>query len=120
MSRSNNSGCIGDKIPARTSTGEMRASRFGHWHESLLFKNDFHFFTLHGRLPRDTLPRKHLPLDPDHNRAACLRLLIAPRNFPYCNSIAASRLRLRCMAFLAGLLANFFRKQMAKPGLGFM
>jgi hypothetical protein len=86
----------------------MCARRFRHGHKTFSLKDHFHFFTLHGRLPRDTQPRKFLRLDSEYDRAMCLRLYRAPRNFPYCSSITASRLRFRRMPFLAGLLPNLF------------
>ena len=94
----------------------MSACRFRHGHKTISFKDHFHFFTLHGRLPRNTQLRKFLRLDPEYDRATCLRLYRAPRNFPYCSSIAVSRLRFRRMPFLARLLPNFFLKQIAQPG----
>src|SRR5882762_7440930 len=94
----------------------MGARGFWHRHKTISFKDHFHFFTLHGRLPRNTHLRKSLRLDPEYDRATCLRSYRTPRNFPYCSSIAVSRLRFRCMPFLARLLPNFFLEQIAQPG----
>jgi hypothetical protein len=93
----------------------MGARRFRHGHKTFLLQDHFHFFTLHGRLPRDTQLRK-FRLDPECDFATCLRLFRAPRNFPYCSSIGVSRLRFRCMPFLPRLLANLFLEQIAQPG----
>jgi hypothetical protein len=94
----------------------MSSGRFGHGHKSFSLEDYFYFFTLHGRLPRNTQLRKLLRLDSEYNLATCLRLLRAPRNFPYCSSIAVSRLRFRCMSFLPRLLSNLFLQQVAQPG----
>ena len=94
----------------------MGARRVWHGHKTLSLEDHFHFFTLHGRLPRNTQLRKFLRLDPEYDRATCLRLYRAPRNFPYCSSIAVSRLRFRCMPFLPRLLPNLFLEQIAQPG----
>src|SRR6267143_5444788 len=94
----------------------MGARRFWHRHKTLSLEDHFHFFTLHGRLPRNTQLRKLLRLDPEYDRATCLRLYCAPRNCPYCSSIAVSRLRFRCMPFLPRLLSNLFLEQIAQPG----
>src|ERR1700686_3591005 len=81
---------VRDKILAGSATGEMRARHFRHGHKTLLLEDDFYFFTLHGRVLRDTRLRKLLRLDSEYDLAPCLRLFRAPRNFAYCNSIAVS------------------------------
>ena len=116
MSGCDDSGQVGDEIPAGIAAGEMRTRRFGHGQTTLLLEDDFYFFTLHGRLLRDTRLRKLLRLDSEYDLAPCLRLFRAPRNFRYCNSISVSRLRFRRVPFLARLLSNFFLKQIAQPG----
>src|SRR5260370_23467951 len=45
-----------------------------------------------------------------------VRLLRAPRNFHYSNSIPITRLCLRSVAFLTRLLSNFLLEQIAQPG----
>src|SRR6266403_3667445 len=103
-------------ISAGIAAGKVRARRLRHGQTTFLLQYDFHFLTLHDLLLRDTQLRRYLRLDPEYDSATCPRLLRAPRNFFYCSSIAASRLRLRCMAFLPRLLADFFLQQIAQPG----
>jgi len=102
-------GCqVSDEITAGTAAQEMSARRFRHGHKTFLLQDHFHFFTLHGRLPRNTQLRKLLRLDSEYDLATRLRSFRAPRNFPYCSSIGASRLRFCCVPFLPRLLANLF------------
>jgi hypothetical protein len=77
VSGSDDGGQVGDEILAGTAAGEMRARRAGHGDKTLVFEDPFHFFTLHGRVLRDTLLRKFLRLDSEHNFATCLRMLRA-------------------------------------------
>ena len=81
------------------------AGRLRHGHKSLAYEDDFHFLTLHGRSPA----RRGVELDP----ATRLRPKLAPRKWPYCSSIAMSRMRFCGMAFLPRLLTDLFLEQVA-------
>src|SRR5438874_2444981 len=58
MSGGYDCGNIRDEIATRIATGEMSACRFGHGQTALLLENNFHVFTLHGRLLRDTRSKR--------------------------------------------------------------
>src|ERR1700675_3591964 len=98
----------------------MGAGCFRHGHEAVLLEDYFYFFTLHGRIPRDTRCRQTVRLDSEVQRTPGLRLLRAPRNFAYCNSIALPRLWFCFVAYLPRVLADFFLEQVAQPGTRFV
>src|SRR5882762_5932912 len=66
----------------------MGARRFWHRHKTLSLEDHFHFFTLHGRLPRNTQLRKLLRLDPEYVRVCTVHpgivLIVAQSLFPVC------------------------------------